>query len=78
MAFAPAGVTDDSEIRTASSLVDYVFKRLGKTYLSFDDQLELGLASIDDMPDTQVSLLEEDLVGKSEEVMQKDIEETFR
>lgn len=66
MAFAPAGVTDDSEIRTASSLVDYVFKRLGKTYLSFDDQLELGLASIDDMPDTQVSLLEEDLVKKQE------------
>jgi ribonucleoside-diphosphate reductase alpha chain len=59
MAFAPAGVTDDKEIRTASSLVDYVFKRLGKTYLSFDDQLELGLASIDDMPDTQISLLEE-------------------
>ena len=59
MAFAPAGVTDDKEIRTASSLVDYVFKRLGKTYLSFDDQLELGLASIDDMPDTQISLLED-------------------
>ncbi len=59
MAFAPAGVTDDKEIRTASSLVDYVFRRLGKTYLSFDDQLELGLASIDDMPDVQTSLLEE-------------------
>ena len=59
MAFAPAGVTDDKEIRTASSLVDYVFKRLGKTYLSFDDQLELGLATLDDMPDTQISLLEE-------------------
>lgn len=59
MAFAPAGITDDKEIRTASSLVDYVFKRLGKSYLSFDDQLELGLASIDDMPDVQISLLED-------------------
>jgi ribonucleoside-diphosphate reductase alpha chain len=57
MSFAPAGITDDKEIRTATSLVDYVFKRLGKSYLSFDDQLELGLASIDDMPDTQTSLL---------------------
>ncbi len=56
--FAPAGITDDPEIRTASSIIDYIFKRLGKTYLSFDDQLEVGLASIDDIPtDDQTSLL---------------------
>jgi ribonucleoside-diphosphate reductase alpha chain len=59
MSFAPAGITDDSEIRTATSLVDYIFKRLALTYLSFDDLLELGLASIDDMPETQTSLLDE-------------------
>jgi ribonucleoside-diphosphate reductase alpha chain len=57
MSFAPAGITDDPEIRTASSLVDYIFRRLAMSYLSFDDRLELGLASIDDMPDTQTSLL---------------------
>lgn len=55
--FAPAGITDDPEIRTASSLVDYIARRLALTYLSFDDRLELGLASIDDMPSTQTSLL---------------------
>lgn len=59
MSFAPSGITDDPEIRTASSLVDYVFRRLALTYLSFDDRLELGLASIDDMPDVQTSLLGE-------------------
>jgi ribonucleoside-diphosphate reductase alpha chain len=59
MTFAPAGLTDDKEIRTASSLVDYIFKRLAFTYLSFDDRVELGLASIDDLPDKQVSLLED-------------------
>jgi ribonucleoside-diphosphate reductase alpha chain len=59
MSFAPAGITDDPDIRTASSLVDYIFRRLALTYLSFDDLLELGLASIDDMPDTQTSLLGE-------------------
>lgn len=59
MSFAPAGVTDDSEVRTASSIVDYIFRRLALTYLKFDDRLELGLASIDDMPDTQTSLLQE-------------------
>ncbi len=60
--FAPAGITDDPEIRTASSLIDYIFKRLALTYLSFDDRLELGLASIDDMPDDQTTLLGEDAV----------------
>jgi ribonucleoside-diphosphate reductase alpha chain len=59
MSFAPAGITDDPEIRTASSLVDYIFRRLAMSYLSFDDRLELGMASIDDMPDEQTSLLEE-------------------
>lgn len=57
--FAPAGITDDPEIRTASSIIDYIFRRLGKSYLSFDDQLEVGLASIDDMPVGQTNLLEE-------------------
>lgn len=55
--FAPAGITDDPDIRTASSLIDYIFRRLGKTYLSFDDRLEVGLASIDEMPQGQTSLL---------------------
>jgi len=59
MSFAPAGITDDPEIRTASSLVDYIFRRLAMTYLSFDDRLELGLAHIDDMPEEQTSLLGE-------------------
>jgi ribonucleoside-diphosphate reductase alpha chain len=58
MSFAPSGITDDPEIRTASSLMDYVAKRLALSYLSFDERLELGLASIDDMPDEQTSLLD--------------------
>jgi ribonucleoside-diphosphate reductase alpha chain len=58
--FAPAGITDDPEIRTASSITDYIMRRLALDYLSFDDRLELGLASIDDMPDTQQSLLTDD------------------
>lgn len=57
MSFAPSGITDDPEIRTASSLMDYVAKRLALNYLSFDSRLELGLASIDDMPEEQTSLL---------------------
>jgi ribonucleoside-diphosphate reductase alpha chain len=57
--FAPAGITDDPELRTASSLTDYIFRRLALDYLSFDDRLELGLADFNDMPVDQVSLLDE-------------------
>lgn len=73
--FAPAGITDDDDIRTASSITDYIFRRLALDYLSFDDRLELGLASIDDMPDDQqTSLLTDDqstagkLIGEVEKV----------
>lgn len=61
--FAPAGATDDPEVKTASSLVDYIFRRLALAYLSIDDRLELGLASIEDleadMQAQQASLLDE-------------------
>jgi ribonucleoside-diphosphate reductase alpha chain len=57
--YAPSGITDDTDIRTASSITDYIFRRLALDYLSFDDRLELGLASLDDMPENQTSLLEE-------------------
>ncbi len=58
--FAPSGITDDPEIRTAGSITDYIFRRLALDYLSFDDRLELGLASFDDMPTDQTSLLTDD------------------
>jgi ribonucleoside-diphosphate reductase alpha chain len=56
--FAPFGITDDPDIRTASSITDYIVRRLALDYLSFDDRLELGLASFEDMPDAQTSLLD--------------------
>jgi ribonucleoside-diphosphate reductase alpha chain len=64
--FAPAGITDDPDIRTASSLTDYIVRRLALDYLSFDDRLELGLADIDDMPEAQTMLLSEDTVSVPE------------
>lgn len=57
--YAPSGITDDPQIRTATSITDYIFKRLGHDYLSFDDKIELGLASIDDIQEeNQPSLLD--------------------
>ncbi len=56
--FAPAGMTDDPELATTSSIIDYIFKRIGKTYLNYEDQLEVGLATLDEMPEGQASLLD--------------------
>ena len=47
--FAPFGATDDPDIRTATSIVDYIFRRLALEYLNIDDRLELGLASLEDL-----------------------------
>ncbi len=79
--FAPFGITDDPEIRTASSITDYIVRRLALDYLSFDDRLELGLASFDDMPDEQTSLLDSsssnvDASVTSSDVRQAKIEDT--
>ncbi|MHB1584404.1 MAG: vitamin B12-dependent ribonucleotide reductase, partial [Acidimicrobiales bacterium] len=43
--FEPAGITDDPDLRIATSLVDYIFRRLALDYLSYDDRLELGVLS---------------------------------
>jgi ribonucleoside-diphosphate reductase alpha chain len=45
MRFEPAGITDDADLRLASSLVDYIFRRLAIDYLSYDERLELGVLS---------------------------------
>jgi len=45
MKFEPAGITDDQELRIATSLVDYIFRRLALDYLSYEDRLDLGVLS---------------------------------
>ncbi len=46
MRFEPAGMTDDPDIRFASSLVDYIFRRLAVDYLSYEERAELGILTV--------------------------------
>jgi ribonucleoside-diphosphate reductase alpha chain len=46
MRFEPAGMTDDPDIRFASSLVDYIFRRLAIAYLPFDKREAMGILSV--------------------------------
>ncbi|MEY4741265.1 MAG: hypothetical protein RL672_15, partial [Actinomycetota bacterium] len=41
--FEPAGLTDDSDIRMAKSLMDYIFRRLALDYLPFETRSYLGI-----------------------------------
>jgi ribonucleoside-diphosphate reductase alpha chain len=45
MRFEPAGITDDPDIRIASSVMDYVFRRLALDHLSYETRSELGILS---------------------------------
>ena len=45
MRFEPSGQTNDPDIRVAKSLVDYIFRWLGKKFLDADTQQELGIMS---------------------------------
>jgi len=45
MKFEPSGMTDDADLRIATSLVDYIFRRLALDYLSKEERDELGVLS---------------------------------
>src|SRR3954447_1452290 len=45
MRFEPSGQTNDVDIRVAKSIVDYVFRWMGKKFLNADQQEEIGILS---------------------------------
>jgi ribonucleoside-diphosphate reductase alpha chain len=45
MRFEPSGLTNDPDIRAAKSIVDYVFRWMGKKFLTVDQQEEIGILS---------------------------------
>ena len=46
MRFEPAGMTDDPDIRFATSLVDYIFRRLAVEYLPLEKREALGIMTV--------------------------------
>ncbi len=45
MKFEPSGMTDDPDLRIATSLVDYIFRRLALDYLAPTEREDLGILS---------------------------------
>ena len=45
MRFEPSGLTNDADIRVAKSIVDYIFRWMGKKFLTAEQQEEAGILS---------------------------------
>ena len=63
MRFEPAGMTDDPDIRMASSIMDYLFRRLALEYMTYDERAELGIFTRDEriqptLPGVEESVIE--------------------
>jgi ribonucleoside-diphosphate reductase alpha chain len=60
--FEPAGMTDDPDIRMASSIVDYLFRRLAIEYLTVDERAELGIFTRDERMQPTLPGVEESVI----------------
>ncbi|WP_328308952.1 vitamin B12-dependent ribonucleotide reductase [Actinomycetospora sp. NBC_00405] len=48
MRFEPAGMTDDPDVRIATSVVDYLFRRVALDHLPYEKRAQLGIFSADE------------------------------
>jgi ribonucleoside-diphosphate reductase alpha chain len=62
MRFEPAGMTDDPDIRFATSIMDYLFRRLALEYLTYDERAELGIFSVDERLQPTLPGVEESVI----------------
>jgi len=65
MRFEPAGLTDDPDIRIASSVMDYIFRRLALDHLPYEDRAQLGILSA---AERAAELAGQDPAGLSDEL----------
>ena len=68
MRFEPAGMTDDPELRIASSLIDYLFRRLSVQYLSVDQRAQMNIFTTGERIQPTLPGIEESAVGSTQGV----------
>jgi ribonucleoside-diphosphate reductase alpha chain len=69
MKFEPSGMTNDPDVRFATSLVDYVFRRLALDHLPAEEREALGVRSIDERKATAAAEAAEKLGTTVEDVV---------
>jgi ribonucleoside-diphosphate reductase alpha chain len=65
MRFEPAGMTDDPDLRFASSVMDYLFRKLALEYLTYEERAELGIFAVSERVQPTLPGLEEAVVATS-------------
>ena len=65
MRFEPAGITDDAELRIATSVIDYIFRRLALDYLPLDVRRELGVLSAKERTEPTLPGVEEAITAST-------------
>jgi ribonucleoside-diphosphate reductase alpha chain len=74
--FEPAGMTDDPDVRIATSVMDYLFRRIALDYLPVDARAELGIFSAEERT-AQVSSSYGAAAGTDEEHVVEDLRTTI-
>jgi len=65
MRFEPAGMTDDPDLRFASSIMDYLFRRLAVEYLNVEERAELGIFTVGERLQPTLPGVEESVIETS-------------
>ncbi|MDD9370995.1 MAG: vitamin B12-dependent ribonucleotide reductase, partial [Acidimicrobiales bacterium] len=60
--FEPAGITDDPDLRIATSILDYIFRRMAVNYLSYEERAELGILTTGERTQPTLPGVEETVV----------------
>ncbi|HEX6237720.1 MAG TPA: hypothetical protein VFZ68_11030, partial [Acidimicrobiales bacterium] len=60
--FEPAGITDDADLRIATSILDYIFRRLAVDYLRYEERAELGILTTGERTQPTLPGVEETVV----------------
>jgi ribonucleoside-diphosphate reductase alpha chain len=63
MRFEPSGLTNDADIRIAKSIVDYIFRWMGKKFLTSEQQEEAGILT----PEVKARLAQAYAAGEATE-----------
>ncbi len=71
--FEPAGMTDDPDLRIATSVLDYLFRRLALDYLPYEKRAQLGIFSAEERAVQVSDAYEVDVEGLRTSV---DVEQT--
>jgi ribonucleoside-diphosphate reductase alpha chain len=64
--FEPAGITDDADLRIATSILDYIFRRMAVNYLSYEERAELGILTTGERTQPTLPGVEETVVQTSQ------------